>query len=86
MPRANHTIFWLLVVAIGGTLLWRIMGNVVPSWVVVLLALILGAFGLVVFTRNMRDAKAAWSELSSAPKPKSGPDTPGTSPRDDSPH
>lgn len=86
MPRATNTIFWLLFLAIGGTLLWRYMGNVVPSWVVTSLAFLLGAFGLVTFTKNMRDAKAAWRALFSEPRTERKSETSGASPHDDSPH
>ncbi len=84
MSRTTNTIFWLLFVAIGGTLVWGYTGNVVPAWVVVLLAIVTGAFGLVVFTKNMRDAKAAWSAMSSTPKTQRKPETSGVFPHDDS--
>jgi hypothetical protein len=63
--------FCVLFCAIGGTLLWRYLANSVPAWVVVLLALVTGAFGLIVFARNMQDARAGWNALLSPRNEKS---------------
>ncbi len=59
--RVVHLVFWALFAWGGGVLLWRYLGNPVPAFLVLVLALLMGAFGLYVFVHNIRNARDAWN-------------------------
>ncbi len=60
--RRTHLVFWALFACGGAVLLWRYLGNPVPALLVIVLALLMGAFGLYVFAHNMKDARDAWNK------------------------
>jgi uncharacterized membrane protein len=60
--RLTHLVFWALFACGGAVLLWRFLGNPIPAFLVLVLALLMGALGLYVFVHNMRDARDAWNQ------------------------
>jgi uncharacterized integral membrane protein len=58
-----HILFWIVFCAIGLVLGLRLSGTQIPAWVILLLAVVMGAFGLYVFVANMRSARRGWNRL-----------------------